>query len=216
MVEIYKLASRFNGLHMGSKPVTGIHSGVSNTPSGILEEFAVSEGLTGLLRPSSGKLSWDAPALRTLLDKVVGLYKFGTLKLEGDKGKIINGITTYDKEAMESSAQFEHGLAAMKMVNYGDVEENSYPFETGRVLPPVLSGDRGRTGHMYFYNYMFIPTNAAHKTAAWDVIRLLVSPGIVKVKHRLNEGNRASGVFSRNCRRFRGGADFSDSAVYGC
>ncbi len=179
--EVYELAGRFDGMKVGGKPVSGLHMGVNHTPSDLVGSYLYSEGMSDL-SPDGTKLLWNSPEMGSVLDKIVQLYRNGSLSLEVDRAKLVNGVKVYDKEAVEAGEQFAKGSAAMTLENYGG---QPYEFETGEATPPVLSRDRSRSAYISAGQIMSIPRSSEHKQEAWNIIRLMLSEHIAKAKIKL-------------------------------
>jgi multiple sugar transport system substrate-binding protein len=193
--EVIELASRFTSRGGSKDGIVGMHQPRSNLPYNVLSQFAMSEGIRDVTF-SRGKVSMDTPLWRHIIETVINLYESETLSMKEVKGKMINGILTFDKEATEQADLFKQGKAAMTIGYYGS-SYNTEKFKTGYVEPPVSSKDRLSSSHIYVFDIMAIGAEAKNADTAWDVIRFMTSDHMAKIQSKLSTDTASSGFPTR-------------------
>ncbi|MFD0716605.1 ABC transporter substrate-binding protein [Paenibacillus sp. GCM10027626] len=179
--EIYKLATRFTEAGGRKDGTVGLHRQYSNMPYSVLSAFAESEGLR--MYDSRQGITMNTPGWRDLLQKVIQLYKNETLSLKAPKVTKMeaDGITIYNYEDDGSGDLFGHGKAAMTIMRY-TADSNNWPFKVGAVAPPVSEQDRSRSNGIFVNKVMAIGAEVDNAAAAWQMIELMTSERIAKIK----------------------------------
>ncbi|MBW7476851.1 extracellular solute-binding protein [Paenibacillus oenotherae] len=191
MEEVYELGSRFVSSGGQADGIIGFHQAYSNMPYNVLEDFGTREGgyYTSF---ATGQINIDTPAWRHIIETIVHLYQLGTLSLDEVKGKMIDGVLHYDREASMQADLFEQGKAAMTISNYGTYSTLKNGDETGYVIPPISSADHQRSSNIYVHTAMAIGAEAENVEMAWNVIRFMTSEHMVKVRSKLGTGEGLS------------------------
>lgn len=183
-MDVLQLAGQFAKAGSRKDGILGYHQPFSSMPNQLLFTISYEEGLQAYSY-KTGKVTMDTPAWRTVVQKVVDLYRNGTFAMQNIKGTVVDGVTMIGPEETNEANLFQKGKSAMTLAGYGSIQ--GMPFETGYVTPPVMGTDRSRSNELGVYNYLAIPSEAEHADTAWEIVKFMNGDYVAKVKSGLRD-----------------------------